>query len=141
MSQRIDESVIASKAIAWLSSTFALLALLLAAIGLYGVLAFAVSQRTQEIGVRLALGAETGQIVRMVSSQGLRITGIGLVIGLAGAIGVTRLLSSLLFDITPTDPVVFLSVSAVLTGVALLASLVPALRASRIHPATALRHE
>jgi len=124
-----------------LIGAFAGLALLLAAIGLYGVIAYSVSQRTQEIGVRIALGAGTGEVLRMVIREGavLAVAGIGL--GLAGSVALTRLLDKLLFGVTATDPLTFLGVSLLMSGVSLAAILFPARRATRIDPLIALRWE
>ena len=141
MDARIDDSLVERRAILGLSVAFAALALLLAGIGIYGVLAYAVSQRTREIGIRSALGAQAGDVVRMISGYGLRLAGIGLLIGAAGAYGLTRLMSSLLFGVEPTDAMVFAAVAASLGAVALLASSIPALRAVRVQPMTALRYE
>lgn len=122
-----------------LSLAFGGLALLLSAAGIYGVLACAVSLRTQETGVRMAIGAETSDIFRTFLAQGLKLTLIGLGAGLAGAYYLTRLMTSLLYEVTPTEPAVFALVAAVLGVVAMAASLIPALRAARVHPMTALR--
>jgi putative ABC transport system permease protein len=105
------------------------------------VLAYAVSQRTQEIGVRMAMGAKSGDVIRMFVCQGLKLAVAGLAGGVVGAFLFTRTLSSLLFGIRPTDPIVFLVVSLVVAAVAVLASLIPSLRAIRVNPSTALRHE
>ena len=117
------------------------LALLLATVGLYGVMAHAVSRRTQEIGIRLALGASPGAARRMVVAQGMRLTLIGLTIGMMAALGATRLLASLLPGIEPTDSMTFLVVPLALLGVAFFAAWIPARRASRVDPIVALRHE
>jgi putative ABC transport system permease protein len=122
-------------------STFGFIALGLAAIGVYGVLSYSVSQRVQEIGVRLALGAERGHVLRLIVGQGLTLAAIGVLAGLAGAFGVTRLISTLLFNVTPTDPVSFAGVSVFLTLVALLASYIPARRAMAVDPIVALRND
>jgi putative ABC transport system permease protein len=120
---------------------FAGLALLLSALGIYGVIAHSVTQRTQELGVRMALGAARRDVLSLVMLQGARIAGVGLVLGMAGAFGLTRLMSSQLFQVNATDPVTFVSVAALLVTVALVATLLPALRASRLDPVQALRKE
>lgn len=117
------------------------IALFLGAIGLYGVISYLVTQRTGEIGIRLALGARPAQVRRMVTLQGVRLAALGLVIGFAGALGLTRLMQGILFETEPTDPLTFATVSLFLAGIALLASYVPALRASRIDPAASLKSE
>jgi predicted permease len=141
METRLDDSLTARRSILGFSLAFALLALLLSGIGIYGVLAYAVSQRTQEIGVRSALGAGAGDLIRMVAGYGVKLAGIGLAIGLAGAYALTRFMASLLYGVQPTDPMVFVAVSGVLAAVALLASVIPAVRAVRIQPMAALRYE
>ena len=118
---------------------FAATALLLAVIGLYGVMAYSVAQRTQEIGIRRALGAGHREVLWMVVGQGLRVTLVGIACGVAAAYGCTRLLESLLFEVSTTDAVTFVVVPAVFVLVALLASLIPASRAVRIDPVGALR--
>ena len=120
---------------------FGCAALLLAAIGIYGLMAYSVAQRVQEIGIRLALGAESGSIRNMVVLQGLRPALVGVVCGLAAAFGVDTLIASFLFGVKAWDPLVFFVVPVILIGVALVAVWLPALRASRIDPAAALRHE
>jgi len=124
-----------------LLSGFASVAVLLAGLGVYGTIAYAVSRRTHEIGVRMALGARCDDVIRTVLGEGLRLTGIGLVLGLAGAFAATRVIRSLLYDVSPTDPVTFLLVALLLASVALLASYVPARRASKVDPMVALRYE
>jgi putative ABC transport system permease protein len=124
-----------------LVGVFAAAALSLAAIGIYGVVAFSVTRRTQEIGIRIALGADRAQVLRMVVGEGARLAVLGVVIGIAGSSMITRLLSSLLFGISATDPFTFAAVAALLSLVALLASYIPARRAMRLDPNTALRYE
>jgi putative ABC transport system permease protein len=124
-----------------LLGTFAGVALLIAAIGVYGVLAYSVNQRTREIGLRMALGAQQGGVLRWIVGQGMLVAAAGIGIGLAGAFALSRLLASLLFGIQPRDPLTFTSVAAVLTAVAFAACLVPAIRASRVDPIVALRDE
>jgi ABC-type antimicrobial peptide transport system permease subunit len=125
----------------WLMTVFGASALLLAAIGIYGLMAYSVEQRTQEIGIRLALGAEASQVKNMVVLQGMRLTLTGVVVGVAAAFGLTRFIASFLFGVEAWDPLVFVSVPLVLSAVALLAVWLPARRASRVDPIEALRYE
>jgi predicted permease len=125
----------------WLMTVFGIAAVLLAAIGIYGLMAYSVEQRTQEIGIRLALGARAAQVKNMVIRQGMVLALVGVVIGVAAAFGLARLISTLLYGVTPTDPLVFVGVPLVLTAVALIAVWLPAQRASRVDPLTALRYE
>jgi putative ABC transport system permease protein len=120
---------------------FALTALLLAGLGIYGVISYMVSERTHEIGIRIALGAESRSILQMVLRQGLRLAIAGAVVGLVGALIVSHSMAGLLYGVRPTDPLTFASVALLLIGVALLASYIPARRALRVDPLTALRHE
>ena len=124
-----------------LLGVFAGLALLLASIGIYGVMSYTVAQRTRELGVRVALGASRPSVLGLVMRQGMTITLIGVAIGLAGAFGLTRLIAAQLFAVKATDPATFVTVTLVLVAVAVAATLVPALRATRIDPLTALREE
>ena len=124
-----------------LLTIFAGSALLLAAIGIYGLMAYSVQQRTQVIGIRMALGAEKGAVRKMVILQGIRLAAIGVVIGLVAAFGLARLLASLLFQTKTWDPVSFAVVPAVLIAVSLMAVWVPAQRAIRVNPVDALRYE
>ncbi len=120
---------------------FAAVALIMAAIGVYAVMAEAVMQRTHEIGIRMALGAHPHDVLKLVVGQGIRMTVTGVAIGLAGALALTRWMSSLLFGVSPTDLITFATVSLTLIGVALLACYIPARRASRLDPIAAVRHE
>jgi putative ABC transport system permease protein len=122
-------------------TAFAVLALALAAIGIYAVLAYSVARRTHEIGVRVALGAGRADVLRLVLAQGLRVTAIGIVFGVAGALGLTRFLRSLLYEVQPTDPPTFVAVLLLLVSVAVVASYLPARRAMRVDPMVALRYE
>jgi putative ABC transport system permease protein len=124
-----------------LAAAFAGAVLALAAVGIYGLVAHSVARRTQEIGIRMALGAERGDVLRLVIGEGARLAAIGLVVGVAASLGATRLISSLLFDVKATDPITFLIVAVILTGVALLASYIPARRATKVDPMVALRYE
>ena len=120
---------------------FAGLALSLTMIGLYGVIAYSVAQRTNEIGVRMALGARPADILTMVIQQGMRLAGAGVLIGLVGAVGITRVMKSWLFEVRTTDPLTFFVVAALLTLVALAASFIPAYKATKVDPLVALRYE
>ena len=124
-----------------LLSLFAGLALVLAAIGIYGVMSNAVTQRTPEIGIRLALGARTVDVLKLIVRNGLALVSIGVALGLVGAFALTRLMTTLLFGVTPTDGFTIGDVSAVLIGVALIACLIPARRAAKVDPLVALRYE
>jgi putative ABC transport system permease protein len=120
---------------------FAVSALVLAAVGIYGLLAYSVERRTQEIGVRMALGATPPGVLRLVIGQGLRLVSVGIVLGLVGAFALTRVLQKMLFGISASDKVTFGGAALILGAVAVVASLIPAWRAARIDPATALRQE
>ncbi|PYV27509.1 MAG: permease [Acidobacteria bacterium] len=141
MEQLVYKSVASPRFNALLLACFAALALTLAVVGIYGVMSYSVAQRTHEIGVRMALGAQQEDVLKLVVSQGLRLTLIGEVAGILGALGLTRFLSSLLYSVKPSDPLTFVVVSLGLAGVALLASYVPARRATKVDPMAALRYE
>ena len=123
-----------------LVSAFAVLALVLSSIGIYGVIAYSVAQRTQEIGVRMALGANRLDVVRLVVAEGMAIAAVGVSVGLAGAFALTRVMRTMLV-VSPRDPVTFVSGALILLTIAVVASCVPALRAARVEPVTALRAE
>ena len=141
MEQVLSRSLALRNFMRMLLSAFAILALLLAAIGIYGVISYAVSQRTREIGVRMALGATPAGMLRLILSESLQLILFGVVIGVAAALGLTRMLGSMLYGVTSTDPLIFLSVTLLLVAIALAACLIPARRAMRIDPMVALRHE
>jgi putative ABC transport system permease protein len=139
LDQVAAESLAQRRLTTLLLGLFAASALLLAAVGIFGVMACTVAQRSREIGLRLALGAQMGQVLLLVLGQGLKLVSLGLVLGLASSLALTRLLSSLLFGVPPGDPLVFAAVSALLAVVALVACWLPARRAARVDPLVALR--
>ena len=141
MNELVSKSMVQPRFLALLLATFSGIALFLAAIGIYGVMAYSVAQRTQEIGVRMALGARPLHVLRLVFGQSLGMLLIGVVIGLAGAFALTRLMRTLLFEITATDPLTYVTVIGLLTVVALLACYIPARRAAKVDPLIALRYE
>ena len=141
MTEVVSGSLAAQRFVTTLMTAYAVIALILTAVGLYGVLSYQVSQRTREVGVRMALGARGREVVRLFVGQGLRLALAGVLLGLAGAYALTRLMSGLLFGVAATDPLVFAAISLLLLLVALVACLIPARRATRIDPLIALRYE
>jgi putative ABC transport system permease protein len=141
MQARLDEFYAPRRFNMLLFGVFALVALLLAAVGLYGVLAYSVTQRTHEIGIRLTLGAPTRAVLWLIVRQGLALALIGVALGLVGAWGLTRVLQNLLYGVSVTDPATFAGIALLLIGVAFIASFIPAWRATKVDPLTALRHE
>ena len=137
----VGDAVARPRLLTVLLGLFGAMGLVLGALGIYGVLAYLVTQRTREIGVRLALGAQPRDVLRMVVGSGLRLAGLGVVIGLAGALLLTRLMQGVLYGVSANDPLTFGAVAAGLLGVAMLASWIPALRATRVDPLVALRSE
>jgi putative ABC transport system permease protein len=141
MSDTVADSLVRPRFLSLLLGAFSVIALALAAVGIYGVMAYSVSQRTQEIGVRVALGARSSDVLKMVLGQGTKLAAVGVGIGLAGAFALTRVMSTLLFEVSVTDPVTFAAVVALLAIVALLACYIPARRATKVDPLIALRCE
>jgi len=141
MAQVVSRSVSRQKFNMWLMTVFGCSALLLAAIGIYGLMAYSVEQRTQEIGIRMALGAQGSQVKNMIVRQGMVLAIAGVVMGLAFSFGLARFIATFLFGVGKWDPLVFVAVPAVLTFVALVAVWLPARRASRVDPMVALRYE
>ena len=141
MDEILSESVTSQRFSMLLLAIFAGLAMVLAAVGIYGVMSYSVAQRRGEIGIRMALGAQKVDVLKLTVGEGLKLVVIGIGVGLIGAFLLTRLMSSLLFGITATDPLTFAAISLVLVAVALIASYVPARRATKVDPLVALRYE
>jgi putative ABC transport system permease protein len=141
LEQLVSQSIAPRRFAMLLLGAFAIVALALGAIGIYGVISYAVSKRTHEMGIRMALGARGHDVLGLVVRQGMKLTLIGIAAGLAGALAVTRVLQSLLFEVKPFDPLIFLWVTLTLTAVALLACWLPARRAAKVDPMEALRYE
>jgi putative ABC transport system permease protein len=141
MEKRLSDSIAPRRFQMLLLAVFAALALVIAAVGIYGVISFAVSQRTQEIGVRMALGARAGDVLWMVVWRGMRLALVGAALGLAGAFGLTRIMKNLLFEVSATDPATFALIALLLVSVAFIASYIPARRATKVDPLIALRNE
>jgi putative ABC transport system permease protein len=141
LAQRVNEAVAVSRSLMVLFASFALLALILGAVGIYGIVSYSVTQRTHEIGIRMALGARAANVLSLIMKNGLTLVLTGIVIGTGSALGLTRFLTTLLFGIEPTDRVTFVVVSSVFFVIAMVAALIPAMRATRVDPLIALRDE
>jgi putative ABC transport system permease protein len=141
MDRIVDEDIARPRFAMFLLGIFAATALLLAAIGIYGVMSYAVTQRTREIGIRVALGAVRGDVLRMVARRALALAGAGVGCGMAGSFALTRLMKSLLFGVSPTDSATFAAVAGLLVLVAMAASYLPARRAAKVDPVITLRYE
>jgi putative ABC transport system permease protein len=141
LEEAVDRALVGRRLTTWLLALFACASLTLAAVGIYGVMSYSVSQRAREIGLRMALGARGGDVLMLILGQGFRLIGLGIVAGCAGAVMLTRLMRTLLFTVSATDPLTFAGVASLLALVALLACLIPARRAAKTDPMVALRGE
>jgi len=141
LNEHMRLSLFPAKIAATVLGVFGLVALMLSAIGIYGITSYSVAQRTREIGIRMALGAQLGDVLKLVLTNGVRLTLIGVAIGLLGAYLVTRAITSVLYGVSATDPLTFVFISLLLVAVALLACFVPARRATKVNPLIALRYE
>jgi putative ABC transport system permease protein len=141
LAQRVSAATAVSRSLTVLFTAFALLALALGSVGIYGIVSYAVTQRTNEIGIRMALGANTRDILQLILKHGLVLVLSGVAIGVAGALALTRFLTTLLFGVTATDTLTFVAVSLIFFVIAMCASLIPARRATKVDPLTALRYE
>jgi putative ABC transport system permease protein len=141
MERMVADSLAQRRFSMFLFGVFAALALVLAVVGLYGVMSYAVAQRTHEIGLRMALGAQGRDVLRMIIGQGMTLVAVGLGLGLLGALMLTRVMSSLLYGVSATDPLTYAGIALLLAAVAFLASYIPARRATKVDPMVALRYE
>ena len=141
MEEIVSNSIAKQRLTMILLSAFSALALVLSAVGIYGVISYLTGQRTHEIGIRVALGASTSDVLRMILGEGMRITLVGVAIGVAAALALTRLIAKVIYGVSAYDPLTFLGVAILLIGVALLACYLPARRAMRVDPIIALRYE
>jgi ABC-type lipoprotein release transport system permease subunit len=141
LAAQIDQSLLSERLVTWLCSAFGLLATLLVALGLYGVLTFSVARRTREIGIRVALGAQRRDVLRLIITHGVILVGAGIVIGIGASFALSRVMTTLLFGISPTNALTFAVAALMLMAIALIACYVPARRATKVDPLVALRYE